>query len=140
MRKIFAVMLSVVLCVGLFACGNDEIDIPSYEGHDGIPDFGQFLTDAEFDQQESESWSNTIGGAGAPYIYIYYVPKEKESDISGYVDLLEKQGFITESDGKIEYGEEVLYENIDIEAKVKFVYGEDKNAPEDTYMVQVWIL
>lgn len=136
MKKIVVSILITLFCLVSFSCKAQEVQ--SYTEHEGVPDFGAFMTEAELDQVESDSWTSTIGGTGAPYIYIYYVPTEYEDNITSYDSILVNAGFDNVDDHEIERGE-TLYENKETGEKVKVAYGDDKNAPEGTLMVQIWI-
>ncbi|WP_419023405.1 hypothetical protein [Emergencia sp.] len=98
MKRIIVVVFISLLSLSIIGCSGQ--DIPSYEGHEGVPDFGVFCKDAEYDEEYTQMTKESFyeSGENYPDISVYNIPTDKVDVVEEYTTLLESMGF-TQSSG-----------------------------------------
>lgn len=126
MKKVLVLLLVIILGGFSFGCGKKEV--PSYEGSDPVPDFGQYLQDAQLMENESKTLENVFEGGNKPKVYFYHIPTADKEKSFGYVDLLKEKGFVSE-DGKdlTEVESTQTYKNEDAGLSVMFSIATNTN-------------
>lgn len=138
MKKLVLVLLSAILILSIFACGDK--DITSYDGYNGVPDFGKFVVDAEFNEEGSTALTEAFNGA-VKESYVYNIAQEQDEKVYEYIKLLEKNGFVCEN-GEIEAGDEIdnlKYSNQDSGIKI-LISDSEHEEKTDIRVVMILVL
>lgn len=93
MKRVIAVVFISLLTLSIIGCSGQ--DIPSYTGHEGVPDFGVFCEDAEYDKEYTQMTKENLYESGKDYpdISVYNIPTDKVDVVEEYTTLLESMGF-----------------------------------------------